>query len=148
MWVSCSSGTSTQGASGGWFSEAATTTALLGRTQPLVDAVQFEAGRAAPRKAFATDRVGRDTVEDPAHPGIAARLGFDAVVRADEVALRGEADAHQLLRRPRIAPPQAAVFGVELVVVLAGLGRPGADAAFAAADLDQPSRAGSSAIFQ
>ena len=57
-------------------------------------------------------------------------------MRTDKVALRGEAHAHQLLRRAGVATPQAAVLRIELVVVLARLGRPGADAALAAADLD------------
>ena len=35
MWVSCSSGTSIQGASGGWFSDRATTTAFSGEPSRL-----------------------------------------------------------------------------------------------------------------
>src|SRR5881227_3693581 len=59
-----------------------------------------------------------------------------AIGIAPERALAGEADAAQDLRRPVAAPPQPAVVAVERVVVLAGLGRPGADAALGATDLD------------
>src|SRR5690606_25218672 len=43
----------------------------------------------------------------------------------------------KLLRRAAVAAPEAAILAVELVVVLADLGRPGADAALGAADLDE-----------
>src|SRR5690606_16814507 len=48
-----------------------------------------------------------------------------------------EAHAAKLLRRTAVAAPEAAVLTVELVVVLADLGGPGADAALGAADLDE-----------
>jgi hypothetical protein len=40
------------------------------------------------------------------------------------------------LRRPAIAPPQAAISAVEGLKILAGLGRPGPNATLGAADFD------------
>src|SRR5882757_1395727 len=63
-------------------------------------------------------------------------------MRALEAALRGEADAAELLRRASIAPPQATHLAVGLMIVFARLGSPCADAAFGAAELDGPGNGG------
>src|SRR3546814_7344917 len=60
------------------------------------------------------------------------------VMAAFEHALGGEPHADKALRRPAVAPPQPAQRAVELVVVLAGLRRPGADAGLRAPHLDHP----------
>ena len=73
-------------------------------------------------------------LEDPALPYRQARQ--PAVVGALEQALRGEADPGQHLRRAAVAAPEAAIAAIELVIGLAGLRGPGADAALGAADLD------------
>src|SRR5580693_7625625 len=61
---------------------------------------------------------------------------------AFELALAGEADAGEHLRRATVAAPEAAILAVELVVVFAGFGLPGADAAFGAAHFDDVGKFG------
>ena len=55
---------------------------------------------------------------------------------AFELALAGEADAGEHLRRAAVAAPEAAILAVELVVVFAGFSLPSADAALGAAQFD------------
>ena len=110
---SSSSGTVRNDGSG--FSERARITASSRRAQHRIGAIQFEAGRAAAGQAVVAEHVVLDAVE---HPGEArvARGRQAAVVRALERRLAGEADAHQHLRRPAVAPPQSAQLAVGLVM--------------------------------
>ena len=75
-----------------------------------------------------------DAVEHPVEGRIVRRA---SVVRAVHAPLRREADADEGLRRAAVAAPEPAVGAVEGLPVLAGLGRPGADAGLGAADLDR-----------
>src|SRR5581483_7595425 len=102
----------------------------------MIEPVELEARRAAAREAIAAEHVVLHALEDPGVMVVARRLGLPVVV-ADEGALAREADAAQHVRRPVGAAPQAAVLAVEGVIILAGLGSPGPDAAFGAADLDR-----------
>ena len=104
---------------------------MLWRAQVEVGPVQLEARRTAAGQAVAADRLALHALEDPSVLG-GVRGRQAAVVRALEQALAGEADAGQALRRPPVAPPQAAELAVERVVVLARLGLPGADATLGA----------------
>ena len=65
-----------------------------------------------------------------------AALTLRQVVGALELALGGKAHTCQALRRAAVASPKAAIGAVEGVVVFAGLGSPGADAALGATDLN------------
>src|SRR6185312_13586084 len=104
---------------------------------PLIEPVELEARRAAAREAVVAEQVVRlHAVEDPGVV-VVARRRRAAIGVAPEGALAGEADAAQRLWWPVAAPPQAAVGAVERVIVLAGLGGPGTDAALGAPDLDR-----------
>ena len=103
--------------------------------QPMVEPVEFEARRTAAREAVAAKHLFLHALKDPGVMIVARRRRL-AVVITDEGALAREADAAQKLGRPVGAAPQSTIGAVEGVVVLAGLGRPGADAAFGAPDLD------------
>src|SRR5262245_61647101 len=106
------------------------------RAEPAVGAIDLEAGGAVADEAEITDAlVGADALEDEGRARIEA-VGPASVVGADVEALRGEAGADQRLRRAAVAPPQAAILSGEAVIVLAGLGCPGADAPLGAAHLD------------
>ena len=134
--VSCSSGTSTHGASGLWPSDRASTIGVRRRSEPVIRAVELEARRTVARKAEIADLLVAHAVQNPRRAR-RQRVLAAAIIGADEIALRRETDTDQTLRRPAVAPPQAAVFAVEGVVVFAGLGRPGADATLPAPDLDR-----------
>src|SRR5205823_6441212 len=104
----------------------------IGRGAELeIGAVQLEAGRPTARQPEIAEDLVIDTVEDPG----GARIGgarHAAVIRAFKQALRREADPAKDLRRPAIAPPQAAISAVEGLKILAGFGRPGPNATLGA----------------
>src|SRR5215510_1536861 len=106
--------------------------------QPLVGAIEFEAGRTVRGKAEITDNVVLDTGEHPRHALVLAHAGFQPIIGAVECALGSEPYPDQLLRGAAVAPPQPAIFAVELVIVFARLGSPGSDASLGAAYLDDP----------
>src|SRR5689334_5845102 len=101
----------------------------------MVEPVELEACGTAAGKTITAEHVVLHALEDPGVMVVARRFAL-AIVVADERALAREADAAEDVGGPVGAPPQPAIFAVEGVVVLAGLGSPGADAAFGAADLD------------
>ena len=115
------------------------------RAEQRVGAIEFEARGAAAGEAEIADDLALDIVENP---GDFRRVGGGqaAVIGAFEAALGGEADADEFLGRAVLAAPEAAIAGIELLEVLAGLGRPGAGAALGAAQFSPggPSCAGSS----
>src|SRR5258707_83988 len=94
------------------------------RPRGRVRAGELEAGRPAARKAEVADDRVLDALHDEGHARVVG-AGLAPVVRSLEEALTREADRHQLLRWPSVAPPEPAVLPVQRVVVLAGLGLPG-----------------------
>src|SRR5262245_676784 len=104
--------------------------------QPLVGAIEFEASRTMRGKAEITDNVVLDAGEHPRHALVLAYAGFQPIIGAVKCALGGEPHPDQLLRGAAVAPPQPAIFAVELVIVFARLGSPGSDASPGAAYLD------------
>ena len=97
--------------------------------------LELEARRAVSRQAMVTEGVPRHALEDPGSAGIGGCLAL-AVMGPVEITLGGEADACERLGWAAVAPPHTAVLAVELVVVLTGLRRPGANSTLAAANLD------------
>src|SRR5262249_59369199 len=91
--------------------------------------VELKARRAATGEAVATEQLVLHALEDPGVMVVARRRRL-AIGIAHEQTLAGKADAAQKVGRSVGAPPQAAIGAVEGVIILAGLGRPGADAAF------------------
>src|SRR5262245_52732003 len=106
------------------------------RTQPLVGAIEFEAGRTMRGEAEIADNIVLNTGKHPRHALVLAHAGFEAIIGTGKCALGREPHSGQLLRGAAVAPPQAAVFAVELVIVFARLGSPGSDASLGAAYLD------------
>jgi hypothetical protein len=109
----------------------------MGRcAQQGIGAIQFQPGSTPADQAEIADQlVPAHALEDEGGARIET-AGLAPVIGRDIEALGGEADARQDLRRPAVAAPEPAITAVEALVILAGLRGPGADAAFAAADLD------------
>ena len=97
-----------------------------------IGAVEFKAGRTAAGKAEIADDLAFNVCE---YPGEIRRVGLlvATIVRTLKPALGGKPDADQLLRGAGLAAPQPAIAAIELMEILARLGRPGAGAAFSAA---------------
>ena len=108
---------------------------MRGCPEPLVGAVELESRRAVAAEAVVAENLAADAFEHPRDSRVAGFRAL-AIVRPQVVTLGGEADPTEVLRGAAVAAPQPAVLAVELVVVLPGLRRPRANAAFAAADLD------------
>src|SRR5471032_341485 len=102
----------------------------------MVEPVELEARGAAAGEAVAAEQLVLHALEDPGMD-IVARRRHPAIGIADEGALAREADAAQEIGRPVGASPQAAIGLVERVIIFAGLGGPGADAALCAPYLDR-----------
>jgi hypothetical protein len=112
---------------------------VLRRSQAALDPIELVAGRAAAAQPEVAQNLVLDAVEDPGCPRVRGP-GRAPVVGTFEQPLGREADSCQRLGRSAVAPPQAAVGAVEGVEILARIRRPGADAALAPADFDNPGR--------
>src|SRR5215475_10837818 len=105
------------------------------RSQGGVGAVELEAGRPAAGEAEVADHLVLHAVENPGDARVVGP-GTSPIVGALEEALRGEAHAHELLRRAAVAPPEPSVGSVERVIVLADTRLPRPDARLRAAHLE------------
>ncbi len=63
---------------------------MLGRSQAFVRAIELEAGGAVPRHPMVAEDLFFHAIEDPSRSRIGG-LGALALVRAQEITLRGEA---------------------------------------------------------
>ena len=87
------------------------------RPEAVVDAVELEAGRAAPAQPEIAEDPIRHPLEDPRRARVVGARGAH-VVRADELPLPREPDPGETLGRTVVPPPQSPVPAVEGVVVL------------------------------
>src|SRR5262249_55165902 len=108
----------------------------MGRcAKPGVDRVDLEPCCATLQEAEIADQLLIDARKHPGSPWICGSRE-PAILAAVVDPLADEADPRKALRRSAVAPPQAAVFTGEAVVILAGLRRPGAHPTLGAPHLD------------